>query len=196
MTDKPPTVLERLWDDVPVRPVPIEGLMVTAQVARRRRLIAGAAALGILAAGVVGLNSVMGKDARDHIAEGSPSATPPRLGGDFQPIEVRPTAARAGQAVELSFPESGSRGVAFSLDVWVGGEWQPRYYLTSNGGVLGWEPSWWSVEDDEEHFVPDIGVGGSGPDVVVVPSTATQAHYRICTANAADRACGLLEVVE
>jgi hypothetical protein len=46
MTDKPPAVLERLWEDVPVHQIPVEEIVGGARAVRRRRRagLAGAGA--------------------------------------------------------------------------------------------------------------------------------------------------------
>jgi len=103
------------------------------------------------------------------------------------PAEVSP-----GETVGLSFPEETLRGVGFSLDERVGGTWALRYYLSSDPAlVYERTPKWWPAGG--RPTLPDIGIGGPGPDVVVVPPPTIPGNYRIC-ANGADEFCTPLRV--
>ena len=42
--------------------------------------------------------------------------------------------------------------------------------------------------------VPDIGVGGPGPDRVPIPEVAQPGEYRICTGNAGVNFCTPIEI--
>lgn len=198
MTPTPPPVLERIWDDLPIGPAPVEQLLTTGHAARRRRraIVAGAALTGAVMIGVgIAAQPFSGSQVVDGQIAGTPTAdAPPPLSGTFDPIDLTPKTAQPRALVSMGFPKSGMRGIAFSLDKWEDGEWQAAYYLTSDGGSLGWEPSWWSLADAEGRGWRDIGVSGPGPDQVIVPNTATNGFYRLCTANAVEEACGLLEV--
>ena len=46
----------------------------------------------------------------------------------------------------------------------------------------------------EGYGYPDAGIGGPGPDRVLVPEDAEPGAYRICTANAGDDFCAPLQV--
>ncbi len=109
-------------------------------------------------------------------------------------MTITPTAATPGQRIALRFPDHFSRGVAFSLAAWKGESWEVQYYLTSGPGSGSPAPEWWSVEDSEGHGWPDVGIGGPGPDYVMIPNTAPSGTYRLCTANARDQACELLTI--
>ena len=109
----------------------------------------------------------------------------------------RETATAApGQRVALRFESDEVRGIAFSLSVRSEKSWTTAYYLTSDWGSPGsHSPTWWSVEDSEGRGWPDVGVGGPGPDHVIVPDEAAAGEYLLCTANSVDEACAILTVV-
>ena len=106
-------------------------------------------------------------------------------------MEVTPTVARPGDTVALSFPPEHIRGYAFTFERWTDDEWRVAYYLFSD---RAYRMSWWSVDDPEAEGWDDIGFLGQGPDHVMVPDTAPDGTYRVCTASHADRACALLHV--
>jgi heat shock protein HslJ len=110
------------------------------------------------------------------------------------PMKVSPATVQPGQQVALYFPERTMRGVGYVLERRVDDEWQLQFYLTSDGGSLGWTPDWWSVEDAEGRGWRDIGVGGSGPDHVVIPDNASAGTYRLCADGAAKTTCAVLTV--
>lgn len=68
-----------------------------------------------------------------------------------------------------------------------------RYFLTAGSEAEG-AAEWWTPEDDEGRGWNDGGVTGPGPDFVEVPDTASPGDYRLCTANAGQNFCALLEV--
>ncbi len=68
-----------------------------------------------------------------------------------------------------------------------------RYNLFSDGPGAGWERSWLPA-DQEAVVVPDIGVGGPGPDRVPIPEPARSGDYRICTGNSADNFCTPIDI--
>lgn len=110
-------------------------------------------------------------------------------------MTVAPTSATPGQEVELRFPPDSSRGIAFLLSRWDEGAWIPAFYMTSDWGMPSdHDPAWWRVEDGDNRGWEDVGIGGAGPDRVLVPDAATAGEYMLCTANAADEACALLTV--
>lgn len=110
-------------------------------------------------------------------------------------MEVSPSEAAPGQTVALTYPPGHRdvRGIAFSLSGWSADAWQVTHYLTS-GSHPNMEPSWWGVEDGEGRGWADVGVGGAGPDYVVVPDTATEGTHLLCTANALNEKCTLIQV--
>jgi hypothetical protein len=107
-----------------------------------------------------------------------------------EPGEVAP-----GGIVALSFPQETTRGILFVLERRVGDGWELQYYLTSDGPGAGWERRWQPAGGDGL-AVEDIGVGGPGPDRVLIPDVAEPGLYRICTGNAGADFCAPLEVVD
>lgn len=107
-------------------------------------------------------------------------------------LSLEPQTAQPGQTVEMRFPQQTMRGIAFHLDERVGGEWVTRYLMTSDGN--GDEPFTVSVDQAEGYGVPDVGVGGSGPDRVVLPPDVPPGAYRICTANAGEDFCAPIDI--
>lgn len=107
-----------------------------------------------------------------------------------EPAEVVP-----GGIVALTFPQETTRGVLFVLERQVGDGWQLQYYLTSDGPGAGWERTW-QPAGAEGLAVEDIGVGGPGPDGVLIPDVAEPGSYRICTGNAGADFCAPLQIVD
>jgi hypothetical protein len=126
----------------------------------------------------------------------SPSPAAPTLDPEWgDSMTVTPATASPGQRVALRFSPPMARGTAFSLAGWGEEGWTVAYHLTSDwGSPGGHDPDWWSVEDSEGRGWVDVGIGGPGPDHVVVPSSARAGEYLLCTANAADEACALVVV--
>lgn len=106
------------------------------------------------------------------------------------PAEVAP-----GAVVALTFPDETTRGILFVLEQRVGDAWELRYYLTSDGPGPGWERTW-QPAGANGLAVEDIGVGGPGPDRVLIPNVAEAGSYRICTGNAGADFCTPLEIVD
>ncbi|CAN5374918.1 hypothetical protein BH11ACT8_BH11ACT8_18820 [soil metagenome] len=104
---------------------------------------------------------------------------------------ARPSIGVAGQEIDLLFPTGQGRGIAFRIDEPDGAGWRPAYYLVAPYSGTG-EPTW----SHDNRGTVDIGIGGPGPDRVVVPPVATPGRYRICTDNAAEEACAPITVVE
>ena len=126
-----------------------------------------------------------------------PTGTPHDATAVFRPASMvadRETAA-PGDIVELTFPDEMTRGVWFVLEQEAGGRWIYRYDLTSDGPGEGW-PIEWRVAGEEGFAVEDIGVGGPGPDRVVIPDTAEPGSWRICTGNAGENVCVRIRLVE
>lgn len=107
-------------------------------------------------------------------------------------LVVEPAVAAPGDVVALTFPEESSRGILFVLEERIGDSWAHRYNLTSDGPGTGWELAWYLP--DANVAIEDIGVGGPGPDRVPIPETAEPGDYRICTGNAGDEFCALIEI--
>lgn len=166
----------------------------------RRTLSAACAAAAVLmlggcAAAEVDAGRAGGASQRDEAPEGLLQAgTDPiyqrEPAASADAIRVRPRLVRPGDIVALTFPRSKAiRGVAFSLASVSGERWRVDYYLTSDANET--EPSWWPAA--EERGWPDVGVGGSGPDRLVIPDTA-DGRYLLCTANAIREQCGFVTV--
>ena len=109
-------------------------------------------------------------------------------------IVVDPIAAVPGDVVALTFPQETTRGVLFVLERQVDDGWELQFYLTSDGPGAGWERTWQPARA-EGLAVEDIGVGGPGPDRVLIPEVAEPGSYRICTGNAGDEFCAPIEIV-
>jgi hypothetical protein len=99
-----------------------------------------------------------------------------------------PEAISPGGVVAVTFPEETMRGIHFVLEEHVGESWALRYNLFSDGPGAGWQRSW-QPATLEAVVVPDIGVGGPGPDRVPIPEPVTSGDYRICTGNSSDNFC-------
>jgi hypothetical protein len=108
-------------------------------------------------------------------------------------MEAQPNPARPGDVVDLTFPLETGRGVAFMLEEWTGEEYVRRYYLISVPAGMGSAPTWFDVDDNVGW--EDIGIGGPGPDQVVIPEVARPGRYRICIANAGEDFCAPIEIV-
>lgn len=110
-------------------------------------------------------------------------------------MTVAPTRAAPGQRVALRFKSQEVRGIAFSLSGWGDPGWSVAYYLTSDWGAPdSHTPEWWGIEDSEGRGWPDVGVGGPGPDHVVIPGIAPAGDYLLCTANSVEEACAMVTV--
>lgn len=108
-------------------------------------------------------------------------------------LVIEPALANPGDVVALTFPEETTRGILFVLDQRVDDGWVTRFYLVSDGPGQGWQREWWPV-DAEGFAIPDIGVGGAGPDRVLIPDIAGPGEYRICTGNAGADFCAPIEI--
>jgi hypothetical protein len=158
-----------------------DAVLTTAGSRRRRRTVAGATA----AAAVVAVAAVVTVVPWNH---GDPApATTPQL-----PVTVTPATARPGATVALTFTGTAGRGIAFKLAK----ETEPDkvlYYLTSDWGGRGQHtPTWWPAGG--RGGWEDVGLSGPGPDRVIVPDTAEDGTYLVCTANALTELCGQLTV--
>jgi hypothetical protein len=125
-----------------------------------------------------------------------PAGTPHDAAAVIRPASMVADRAivASGDVVELTFPDEMTRGVWFVLEREAASSWVYRYDLTSDGPGPGW-PMEWHVAGDEGFAVEDVGVGGPGPDRVVIPDTAEAGSWRICTANAAENVCVRVEIL-
>jgi hypothetical protein len=116
----------------------------------------------------------------------------PRL----RPDVIVPEAAEVapGDVLAVGFPNEMTRGILFVLERQGPEGWLPAFFLTSDGPGPEWEMTW-SPPGGAGMAVPDIGVGGPGPDHVLIPDVAEPGDYRICTANAADDVCAEIEII-
>ena len=129
---------------------------------------------------------------------GAPGVAPPAPANpdaEMRPdlLVIEPAKAAPGDVVALTFPEETTRGILFVLDQRVDDGWVARFYLISDGPGQGWEREWWPV-DAEGFAIPDIGVGGAGPDRVLIPDITEPGEYRICTGNAGADFCAPIEI--
>lgn len=125
----------------------------------------------------------------------SPTVTPtldPALVGRME-IDLR--TYLPGDKLNLRWPGEELRGIAYSLDAWEGTDWKTEYYISAvtQGDRPNHDPTWWDTGETGYGWV-DIGVGGPGPDIAVVPDTAGPGIYRLCTANSPKQSCVLLTV--
>jgi hypothetical protein len=167
--------------------------VLTTAVSRRRRrtavFSAAAAALAVVAVVAVTPWNQAGTTPAPAATE-SPRIDP----RSPNPVTITPATARPGATVALTFPDGSGRGIAFQLAKAT----EPNkvlYYMTSDKGPGFWgkaKPLWWAA--GEAGGWEDIGISGPGPDQVVVPDTAEDGTYLLCTANAASQVCGLLTV--
>ena len=159
--------------------------VLTAAAGRRRRRTGVWSAV---AAAVVAVAAIVTITPWQNTADPAPATTEsPRY-----PVTVSPATARPGALVALTFPGGGSRGVAFKLAKTTDPA-NVLYYLTSDWGKPSkHKPGWWPVSGNWGWV--DVGISGPGPDHVVVPDTAEDGTYLLCTANAHPELCGLLTV--
>ncbi|MEU4392035.1 hypothetical protein [Kribbella sp. NPDC023855] len=158
---------------------------------RRRRRVAGisAVACAVLAVGAIATLSPWQNDTEVPVAS---TPTPkPTLDPKFQgTMTITPATAAPGAEIALTYPAGYGRGIGFELAQ--PGDGKPLYYLIAGRGAK--KPTWRSVANAEGLVIPDIGIQGPGPDRLVVPDTAADGTYLLCTSNASDKACALLTV--
>ena len=126
----------------------------------------------------------------------TPVGVPENPGAEMRPdlIVAEPVQVEPGGIAALTFPEETTRGILFTLDRETVEGWRTLYFLTSDGPGPEWERTW-TRAGGAGLAVEDIGVGGLGPDQVLIPDIAEPGSYRICTANAAEVMCAPIEVV-
>jgi hypothetical protein len=124
----------------------------------------------------------------------SPNGTPRDATAIFRPadMQIDVAAAALDDTVEITFPEGMHRGLMYVLEERTGSSWTYRYQLISDasGGESSWHPAAQEVDVDA------IGIGGPGPDRLVIPDVAPLGEYRICTANAPENVCVPLTVAD
>jgi len=154
---------------------------------RRRRRVAGlsAVACAVLAVGAIATLSPWQNDGAPAPVASKPTLDPKYAGT----MTITPATAAPGKEIDLTFPEGYSRGVGFTIGDPVGGSVQ--YYLIA--GRKGSKPAWSSATDPNGPRAV-IEVALSGPARVVVPDTAADGSYLLCTDNVSDKACALLTV--
>lgn len=107
-------------------------------------------------------------------------------------MTLEPSRAAPGALIAIRFPGGHDRGVLYAIDARFGEVWERRALLLSdaNGGRPQWAPA-----DGEDLVVEMVGIGGEGPDRLIVPDVLDTGQYRICTANAVEALCVPLDVV-
>lgn len=132
------------------------------------------------------------------VASGCADESAPRLEPDLEgTMALAPESAMPGQEVALTFPSDNERGIAYSLARWSDGRWDEAYYLASDWGQPDdHTPTWWAVWDSGNRGWEQVGISGPGPDRVLVPEAAPPGDYLLCTANALEEACALLQVTD
>lgn len=126
----------------------------------------------------------------------TPAAIPPDPAAQMRPdlITVDPAETKPGDVVGVSFPQQTPRGILFTLERRTADGWLTAYLLTSDGPGPGWDMTW-QPPGGGGMAVEDIGVGGVGPDHVLIPDVAQPGSYLICTGNAAVTVCAPIEVL-
>lgn len=134
---------------------------------------------------------------------GCQAALPSGAGGPADPsaemqpelIVVDEPRVSPGDVLAITFPAETSRGIHFVLERDVGGGWIHEFDLVSDSPGPGWQRGW-SRAGDEGFAIPDIGVGGPGPDRVPIPEAAEPGRWRICTGNAGQNICTEIEILD
>ncbi|GHJ60474.1 hypothetical protein NOK12_29920 [Nocardioides sp. OK12] len=109
-------------------------------------------------------------------------------------LRVHDRAHEPGDILRLYWPSKQRRGIAYSLDRWEDSSWEPAYFLSAatQESARSFGPRWWSFGD--VGALHDVGLGGAGPDIALVPDTALQGTYRLCTTNSRPQSCALVKV--
>ena len=101
-------------------------------------------------------------------------------------MELSPSNPQPGDTFAATFEPDNQRGGYFTLEQRSGSEWStPAFLLESDAN--GGPPTWQST--DGGFGMDDYGVGGAGPDALVMPDDLNAGVWRLCTANARDTAC-------
>jgi hypothetical protein len=126
----------------------------------------------------------------DSLPAPAPVATGPTLDPKYAgTMTITPATAKPGAQIGLTYPEGYERGLTFTLAEPVSGKL--LFYLAA--GHAGTKPRWKAVGGDTLGG-PDVGTFKSSPDYLVVPDTAVDGTYLLCTDNSIKKACALLTV--
>ena len=106
-------------------------------------------------------------------------------------IVAAPAVAASEDVIELTFPQETMRGIHFVLEAEGEQSWQLIYHLISDAN--GDRPSSF-LPGTENVGIPDVGVGGPGPDRLILPAGLPSGTYRICTGNARVNFCAPIEI--
>ena len=107
-------------------------------------------------------------------------------------LQLESSLVKPGETLSILFPEEPIRGVHFVLERRQGDGWDLRYHLVSDWGGERDPVSF--PADSEQFAVEDVGIGGPGPDVVLVPEVAEPGQYRICTGNMRENICATVTI--
>jgi hypothetical protein len=110
-------------------------------------------------------------------------------------MRLEPSQVRAGDLVDLHFPEHTSRGVGYVLEGPLSEGGHRRYHLWAAAEGYDRGPGW-APFDEADRVTPAIDIHGPGPDVVPIPDTAENGEYRLCTVGAGSNFCAELVVVK
>lgn len=110
-------------------------------------------------------------------------------------IVVHPDDPMPGESVSVFFPDERIRGIHYVLESRTGDGWYLEFHLISDWGGSE-QPTFSSAEDEPVIDVVDVGIGGPGPDRVIIPPETLFGDYRICTANSRPNICARLVVDE
>jgi hypothetical protein len=127
----------------------------------------------------------------------TPELGPYDLEATIQPevVDIEPAHVQAGDLASVFFPDESLRGIHFVLESRSGNSWNLEYHLVSDWGDGSNTPMAYKVGSiGEDISIPDVGIGGPGPDAVLIPVDATPGEYRVCTGNASPNVCALVTV--
>jgi hypothetical protein len=184
-------------------PCDTEVILVRAHHLRRRRTVSSVALPALVAIAVIGIVltwpggmlvlSPGEGDAAEEVENG-PFSTSAVI--DPTLIVLEPARARPGTLVTVAFPQGTMRGVCFSLELDVAGQWDARYVLHSSPGtaVVEREPSWSRLHPGAVVDCPDVDVTAPDPDHVRVPTDAIPGRYRLCSVSTPNDVCAELDV--
>jgi len=149
--------------------------------------VVSAAACAVLVGGAIATLTLWQRESP------APAVTGPTLDPKYAGrMGVTPATAKPGQRIGATFTDPEFiRGVAFTLASATDGK--VLYYIFRGRG----EKPTWSSATDPNGLRPGGGAGvrGHGPDNLVVPDTAADGTYLLCTHETKeDQACALLTV--
>jgi hypothetical protein len=163
-----------------------ETVLRTATSRRRRRFVGvSAAACAVVAVGAIATLTPW-QNADDQAPVASKPTLDPKYAGM---MTITPATAAPGAQIGLTYPKGYLRGLGFTLAEPDGGKL--LYYLAA--GHAGSKPTWKAAGGDTIGG-PDLGIVGAGPDLLVVPDTAADGTYLLCTSGTRVQACALLTV--